>query len=136
IGLYARTDFALIHLKQKMRTEPLKLASARPAVGFDIYVIGLHGKVEGAPNLQLFVSRGKVLTVKDGVIWHNAAVGDGSKGSAIVNAEGKVVGIHKLEVQLPGGKVARGGPSASSISEYRRQFSEFVKDLEKQTSGS
>jgi hypothetical protein len=137
VALYARTDFALIRLEKKISATPLKLTSKRPAVGSAIYVIGFHGRPMGAPDYHLYVSPGKVLAVNDGVIWHNAytgdeAVGNGSKGSAIVNDKGEVVGIHTLEVKLANGKVVRGGPSASAILELRRQFPEFVKDLEKQ----
>jgi hypothetical protein len=137
VALYARTDFALIRLVKKMAATPLKLTSKRPAVGSAIYLIGFHGRPIAAPDYHLYVSPGKVLAVKDGVIWHNAytgdeTVGNGSKGSAIVNDKGEVVGIHTLEVKLANGKVVRGGPSASAILEYRRQFPELVKELEKQ----
>ena len=143
IAAYTSTDYLQFHLKQKPKRlpTPLKLATKKPAIGSAIYVIGVplvnsklvkpNERERGITAGKLYISWGKVLAVKDGVIWHNASVGDSSPGSAIVDAEGKLVGIHTLESVLPSGKVIRGGPAASSLVEHRTQFPEFVKDLEK-----
>jgi len=109
IGTDPRTDLALIKIKVNNNVTPAVLGdSNRLIVGQEVVAIGNPLGLRFARSVTAGVVSGlnRLLTTEEGFVFRliqtDAAINPGNSGGALVNLNGKVVGINSIKIAVEG----------------------------------
>ena len=109
VGADARTDLALIKIEVQRRVTPAQFGdSDKLVVGEEVVAIGNPLGLRFARSVTAGIVSGlnRLLTSEEGFVFRliqtDAAINPGNSGGALVNMEGKLVGINSVKIAVEG----------------------------------
>ena len=109
VGTDARTDLALIKIEVQRRVTPAQFGdSDKLVVGEEVVAIGNPLGLRFARSVTAGIVSGlnRLLTSEEGFVFRliqtDAAINPGNSGGALVNMEGKLVGINSVKIAVEG----------------------------------